>query len=50
MNERVIDEETVRQEHLREVNQRNQALYMVVVIGGGFLVMVAFIALLGSGG
>jgi hypothetical protein len=50
MNERVIDEEAVRQQHLREVNQRNQALYMVAVIGGAFLVMIALISLLGSGG
>jgi hypothetical protein len=50
MNERLIDEEAVRQQHLREVNQRNQALYMVAVIGGAFLVMIAIISLLGSGG
>jgi hypothetical protein len=50
MNEREVTEDQIREEHNSAVNQRNQALYMVAVIGGATILMLAFIALLGAGG
>jgi hypothetical protein len=50
MDERTISEDQVRSEHLEAVDQRAQALYIVGVIGGGFVLMVLLIALLGAGG
>jgi hypothetical protein len=48
MDERTIDEAQVRDEHLKAVNQGAQALYIIGVIGGSFVLMVLLIALLGA--
>ncbi|MDQ3880055.1 MAG: hypothetical protein M3295_03110 [Chloroflexota bacterium] len=49
-DERKIDEERVREEHLENVNVGAHWLYMFGVLAGGFVVMVALMALMGGGG
>ncbi|MFN2483604.1 MAG: hypothetical protein ABR509_01525 [Candidatus Limnocylindria bacterium] len=46
----MTDEEKVRNKTLREVSIPGHWLYLLGVLGGGFVVMVAFMALLGGGG
>ena len=46
MSEKTIDEEAVRREHLEKVKPLAQWIYLVGVLGGGTLLMIAFIALL----
>ena len=48
MSERDVDQETVREEHLREVNLAVQWAYLVAILGGGLLAMVLLIAWLGG--
>ena len=48
MSERDIDQETVRREHLGEVNEGLQWAYLVAVLGGGLLAMLLLIAWLGG--
>ena len=48
MSERGVDEDKVRSEHLEEVNVRAHWAYLFGVLVGGFLLMVALIALLGG--
>ena len=48
-DERTIDQEQVWNEHLDNVNIGAHWAYMLGVLPGAFLLMVAFIALLGSG-
>jgi hypothetical protein len=48
MSEREIDQEQVRDEHLKEVNPAAHWAYLVAVLGGGLLAMLGFIAWLGS--
>jgi hypothetical protein len=43
-----MTEEKVWNEHLDEVHATGQAVYLGVVLIGGFLLMVALIALLGA--
>ena len=50
MSEIDLTEDDVREEHLAEVNQSAQWLYLFGVVGGGLVLMVAFIALLGASG
>ncbi len=45
-----MTQEKVREEHLQAVHQDRHWLYLFGVIGGGFLLMVAIIAVLGAGG
>ena len=45
-----ITEEDVREEHLRSVNVPAHWLYMVGVVGGAFLLMIALMAVLGAVG
>ncbi len=44
MNEREIDAESVRREHLQAVHQPAQWAYLVGVLAGGTLVMLGLIA------
>jgi hypothetical protein len=48
MSERTIDEEQIRDQHLREVNPLAQWAYLVGVLLGGTVLMLALIAVLGS--
>jgi hypothetical protein len=48
MSERTIDREKVREEHLAEVNPAVHWAYLIAVVGGGFVVMLAVIAWLGG--
>jgi hypothetical protein len=48
MSERTITEDQVRREHLREVNVRAHWMYIVVVLGGGFVLMLALLWALGG--
>jgi hypothetical protein len=48
MSERTITEEQVRNEHLREVNVRAHWAYIVVVLGGGLVLMLALLWALGG--
>jgi hypothetical protein len=48
MSERTITEDQVRSEHLREVNVRAHWTYIVAVLGGGFLLMLALLWVLGG--
>ena len=50
MSDKTIDEETVRREHLEEVNEMAHWAYLVGVLAGGTLIMLVLIALLGSTG
>lgn len=47
-DETQVSAETVEREHLNEVKAGAQAAYLLSVIVGGFLLMVALIALLGA--
>ena len=49
-NEAELSQDDVWQEHIANVHVGRHWAYMFGVLGGGFLVMVALIALLGSGG
>jgi hypothetical protein len=48
MSELHVNEERVRQEHLREVKVPQHWAYLFAVLIGGFLIMVGFIAVLGA--
>ena len=48
MSELDVNEDEVRSEHLEEVNAGAQWLYLFGVLLGGFLLMLALIALLGA--
>lgn len=48
MSERDVNEDKVRSEHLKEVNAGTQWAYLFAVLLGGFLLMLALIALLGA--
>ena len=48
MSELDVNEEQVRSEHLEEVNARTQWLYLFGVLLGGFLLMLALIAILAA--
>ncbi len=48
MSDRDLSEDDVREEHLQEVDQRRQWAYLAVVLVGGTLAMLAFIAWLGA--
>ena len=49
-DETKINEEDVRAEHLASVRAGPHWVYLFGILGGGFVIMVAFIALLGGGG
>jgi hypothetical protein len=48
MSEREIDQEHVREEHLKEVHPGAHWAYLVAVLGGGMVAMLALIAWLGG--
>lgn len=48
MSEREIDREHVREEHLKEVHAGAHWGYLVGVLGGGMVAMLALIAWLGG--
>jgi hypothetical protein len=48
MSERTIDREKVRDEHLAEVNVLAHWAYLIAVVGGGLVLMLALIAWLGG--
>jgi len=48
MSERTVDADQVRVEHLAEVDARAHWLYLVGVMAGGTLLMLAIIAILGA--
>jgi hypothetical protein len=48
MSERTIEREKVREEHLAEVNPPAHWAYLIAVVGGGLLAMLALIAWLGG--
>jgi hypothetical protein len=48
MSEREIDRERVREEHLDEVNPAAHWAYLLGVVGGGLIAMLALIAWLGG--
>lgn len=48
MSERTIDREKVREEHLAEVNPPAHWAYLIAIVGGGLLAMLALIAWLGG--
>lgn len=48
MSRRTTTEDQVRAEHLREVNVVAHWLYIVVVLGSGFIAMVGLIWVLGG--
>ncbi len=50
MSDKTIDQEQVRQEHLAEVNVTAHWLYLLAALVGGTLLMLGFIAWLGSAG
>jgi hypothetical protein len=50
MSEKDLTAEEIRTEHLGEVDQRAHWLFLVVVLLGGTLLMLGFIALLGGTG
>lgn len=50
MSELDLTRDDVREEHLAEVNQPAHWLYLFGVLGGGLVLMVAFIALLDASG
>ena len=49
-NERTISQQEVWDEHLSDVNVPAHWAYALGVMAGGFVLMVAFMALLGGGG
>lgn len=48
MSERDIDREVVRKEHLAEVNPAAHWAYLLAILGGGMVAMLALIAWLGG--
>ena len=50
MSERDVDQDQVRAEHLEEVDERLHWAYLAVILVGGTVAMILFIALLGSAG
>jgi hypothetical protein len=48
MSDRTTTEDQVRAEHLREVNVRAHWLYIVGVLGSGFVAMVLLMWVLGG--
>jgi hypothetical protein len=48
MSERTIDRERVREEHLAEVNPAAHWAYLLAVVGGGLVAMLALITWLGG--
>lgn len=48
MSEREIDQEQVREEHLKEVNPGAHWVYLLAVLGGGLVAMLGLIAWLGG--
>jgi hypothetical protein len=48
MSELDVSEEDVRKEHMEQVRPGSQWLYLVAVLGGGFILMVVLIAALGA--
>ena len=50
MSERSVDEDQVRREQEEAVDPRQQWAYLAAVLVGGCIVMLLFIALLGSTG
>jgi hypothetical protein len=50
VSERDVTEDRVRSEHLEEVHAAAQWAYLAGVLLGGFVLMVALIALLGGTG
>ena len=46
--EESLTEDDVREEHLKEVNQSAHWGYMLTVLGGSMVIMLALIAFLGS--
>lgn len=48
MSERTIEREKVREEHLAEVNPPAHWAYLIAIVGGGLLAMLALIAWLGG--
>jgi hypothetical protein len=50
MSEREIDRERVRKEHLKEVNPAAHWAYLLGVVGGGLIAMLALIGWLGGAG
>ena len=50
MNERQVDTEQVRREHLENVDQRVQWTYLIGVLGGSTLLMLLVLVLLDQGG
>ena len=49
-DEKTIDEEKVRKEHEADVHQPIQWLYLAGVLVGGTVLMLVFVAFLGTGG
>ena len=49
-DETKITQDDVEKEHLRDVKAGAQAAYLLTVIVGSFVLMVAFIAVLGATG
>jgi hypothetical protein len=49
MSELDLTEDDVREEHLAEVHQPAQWLYLFGVLGAGLVLMILLIALLGAG-
>ena len=50
MNEQTVTEDSIRNEHMEEVNVGAHWAYLLGVIVVTFVLMVGLIALLGSGG
>jgi hypothetical protein len=48
VSEKDLTAEDIRKEHLGEVDQRAHWLFLIAVLVGGVLLMLALIALLGS--
>ena len=49
-DEKTIDEDAVREEHRAAVHQPLQWVYLMSVLVGGTILMLLFVAFLGSGG
>ncbi len=49
-DESTISQDEVWDEHVRDVHVGRHWAYALGVMGGGFLIMVGFMALLGGGG
>jgi hypothetical protein len=50
MSERGIDRERVREEHLAEANPMAHWAYLLAILGGGLVAMLALIGWLGAAG